>query len=98
MKYRAFKDECRLHRVSVPECGSHVTFVLPMPKAWSKRKRAEMESQAHQQTPDVDNLTKALLDAIYTDDKAVWDIRTTKVWGVEGSIEIRQGEFEKPME
>ena len=88
LRYRAFADTCRELGVAVPESGAKVTFILPMPKSWSKKKRAQMDGQPHQQTPDVDNLGKALLDAVYEDDSCVWDIRMIKRWGVEGRIDI----------
>lgn len=88
MRYRAFCDDIRARNCTVPESGAHITFHIPMPKSWSNKKRAEMHGKPHQQTPDVDNLTKALLDAIYTDDSGVWDMRTTKRWSEIGCIEI----------
>lgn len=87
-RYWAFKNEVKLRGINVPEMGTHITFVMPMPASWSKKKRAEHLGEAHQQKPDVDNLTKALLDAIYEDDAHVWDIRTTKIWGEVGRIII----------
>ena len=87
-RYRAFCDECRLRRVHVPGSGATVIFTLPMPPSWSKKKRREMDGAPHQQTPDVDNLCTALLDAVYTDDSIVWDIRIVKRWGVDGGIEV----------
>lgn len=87
-RYLAFKDECALSRVEVPESGAHVVFVLPMPKSWSKRERERMFGTPHLQTPDVDNLLKGLLDAIYENDSMVWDIRVTKKWGNIGEIII----------
>lgn len=92
LRYRAFADECRARRVTVPEQGSHITFVLPMPASWSKKKRAEMDGQPHQQKPDKDNLEKALLDAVHAEDCAVWDSRVTKRWGEEGAIIITEME------
>lgn len=86
LRYRAFKDLCRLHGVEIPEHGYHVTFILPMPKSWTKKKRIAMNGQPHQQKPDKDNLEKALLDAVYTDDSKVWDGRVTKLWGENGQI------------
>ena len=88
LKYFAYRDEVKLNGINVPEMGTHITFVMPMPKSWSKKKKAEHLGEAHQQKPDVDNLTKALLDAIYEDDAHVWDIRTTKIWGEVGRIII----------
>lgn len=88
LRYRAFKDEVRLRGVALPEGGSHITFVLPMPDSWSKKKRAQFIGQPHQQKPDVDNLHKALMDAVFDDDSAVWDARITKIWGEKGQIRI----------
>jgi len=88
MRYRAFKDEVRLRGVSIPESGCRITFVIPMPESWSKKKRAELIGRPHQQKPDVDNLHKALMDAVFDDDSAVWDARITKIWGDKGQIRI----------
>lgn len=88
MRYRMFCDEARLHGIRVPENGVHITFVLPMPQSWSKKKRASMDGQPHQQKPDLDNLTKSLLDALFEDDSHIWDARTSKIWGETGMIII----------
>ena len=89
MKYRAFKDEVRLNKVELPH-SYHVIFAMPMPGSWSKKKRATMDKQPHRQTPDKDNLEKALLDAIYGDDSHVWDGRVTKIWGKIGQIIVKE--------
>ena len=88
MRYRAFCDEVRLKNVAMPEQGGHITFVVPMPKSWSQKKRVTMNGQAHQQKPDADNMIKALMDALFTDDAHIWDFRVTKVWGESGQILI----------
>ena len=90
MQYRAFADDVRKLKVWVPEAGARAIFTLPMPKSWSKKKRENMRGRPHRQKPDVDNLCKALLDALYTDDCVVWDIAIRKIWGDEGSIEIER--------
>lgn len=90
LRYRAFKDEVRLNKVSLPESGYHITFVIPMPQSWSKKKKAEMNGKPHQQKPDKDNLEKALLDAIFEDDCRIWDGRVSKVWGETGKIIIKE--------
>ena len=89
-QYRAFCDEVRLRRLTLPDSGYHVTFVIPMPRSWPKKKKALMDGQPHQQVPDKDNLEKALLDAIFGRDEHVWDGRVTKVWGVEGQIIVKE--------
>lgn len=90
LRYRAFCDHVRLLGVELPEAGAHVTFILPMPLSWSKKKRLQHDGQPHQAKPDCDNMLKALMDAIYADDAHVWDCRVTKVWGETGQIVIRE--------
>ena len=88
MRYRAFADEVRLRGVKLNPYGDSVIFHMPMPKSWSKAKKERMNTTGHQQKPDWDNLAKALCDAIYSDDSHIWNIRVTKQWAYEGSIEI----------
>ena len=95
IRYRAFCDAVRAAwpaGVPYPAAGAHVTFWLPMPKSWSKRKRDAMRGQPHQQKPDRDNLEKALMDAMCEDDAHVWDGRTTKRWADTGYITITTNE------
>ena len=68
--------------------GSTVIFYLPMPKSWSKKKKALMLGQGHQQKPDVDNLLKAVMDATLKEDSHIYDIHSQKFWSDQGSIKI----------
>ena len=90
-QYRAFKDEVRLAKINIPDCNARIYFFIPIPKSWSRQKQQEMVWKPHQQTPDIDNYLKALMDAIFDDDSHVWDIRPTKIWAKEGAIEILYG-------
>lgn len=70
-----------------------VTFVLPMPKSWSKSKRQAMNGQAHEVRPDLKNLVAALEDILYNrgerDDSEIHTYRDVrKVWGEQGAITI----------
>ena len=87
-KYRAFCDECRLKMVGVDLDGADIVFYMPMPPSWSKKKRAEMLGEPHRQKPDLDNLIKALADALHSDDSHISDIRARKVWANKGHIMI----------
>lgn len=89
MRYRQFKDEVRLLGVKVPESDYHITFYIPMPQSWSEKKKRSWNGTPHQQRPDKDNLEKALLDALFSDDSHIWDGRVTKRWGYEGKIIIK---------
>ena len=86
LRYWAFRDRVAAKRVDVPQCGWHVVFVMPMPPSWSKAKCGRMNGKPHKQQPDKDNLEKGLLDAVFGEDKVVWDGWTSKVWGKRGAI------------
>lgn len=73
------------------ENGDSITFILPMPKSWSRKKKSIMDGQGCTSKPDVDNLLKALLDALFLDDAHIWKIsRLEKVWGYQGKIIIER--------
>lgn len=78
MRYRRYADDLRAAAArlgfSVPPCGMRLTFYLPMPPSWSLAKRARLDGTPHQQKPDLDNLTKAFLDALCPCDAFVWQL------------------------
>ena len=88
LKYWDYKQQVRNSGITLPEGNSHVTFILPMPKSWGRKKRDLMRGDHHKQKPDVDNLIKGLLDAVFDDDSHVWDVRITKLWGDFGEITV----------
>lgn len=87
LRYRAFKDKCRLHRVPVVS-GCTVIFYLPMPESWSERKRTKMLGLPHRQKPDLDNLIKGLWDARVKKDEALDSVHAEKRWSTVGAIEV----------
>lgn len=88
LRYRAFCDEVRAAGIVLPECGARVWFVLPMPKSWSEKKKAAMDGKPHKQAPDLDNIFKALGDALFDDDSHIHGVEMSKEWGREGAIFI----------
>jgi len=95
LAYRAYCDELRLRRVWVPECGACVTFVLPMPRSWSQARRRQQVDQPHRCKPDLDNLVKGLLDALYEDDSCVHDLCARKRWGKKGWLIVAMDGLEQ---
>lgn len=89
-RYWAYKDQLVIEALgqdfTVPEANYHLTFHLPMPKSWSKKRRAEMVGRPHQQKPDKDNLEKGFLDALCDEDEHIYDGRVTKLWSERGRI------------
>jgi Holliday junction resolvase RusA-like endonuclease len=57
---------------------------IKMPKSWSKKKKAEMWGNPHTSKPDIDNLVKAVLDALngvaFCDDSQIYEITSRKIW------------------
>ena len=67
-----------------------ITFYIPMPKSWAKKKKRLMLGEPHRQKPDLDNLIKALGDALYGDDSYIASIKASKEWSYDGGISIVQ--------
>jgi len=53
---------------------------ISMPKSWSQKKKSAMRGKQHQQTPDFDNILKAVCDSLAADDKAIWSGGLKKRW------------------
>ena len=65
-----------------------VEFGVPMPKSWSKKKKKDMDQKPHQQRPDVDNLMKGLMDALFQEDSHIHTIHAKKVWSNNGYMQF----------
>jgi Holliday junction resolvase RusA-like endonuclease len=74
----------------IPSNTLKLTFIISMPKSWSRKKRIYMDGKPHQQTPDTDNLTKSFKDSLYEQDCTVWAEDCKKLWGNEGQIIIQE--------
>lgn len=86
-RYFDFRDAVRKLGVKLP-IPYKVIFWVPMPKSWSKKKKAEWCGQPHMNKPDKDNLEKALLDSLYEDDSIVWSGWVEKRWAMTGHITV----------
>lgn len=89
VRYHIFSDELRKKwgDKEVPAALA-LRFELSMPQSWSKAKKESMRGEPHQQTPDIDNLIKAFLDALCENDSYVYSVTAEKYWSDEGSIEL----------
>jgi len=90
LRYRAFCDKVRALGIQLSPSGDRVIFILPMPKSWTKKKRAELLGQPHMSKPDADNLLKALWDAVHDEDKHLYHADALKFWGETGQIIIQR--------
>ena len=89
LKYRAFKDECAIRHVELDVSKFyHVIALMALPPSINDVERQRRIFHPHDYRPDKDNLEKALLDALYSDDSIAWDGRFTKVWAGLGGMFI----------
>ena len=65
-----------------------VVFCIAMPTSWSEKKKQRMNRKPCKTRPDIDNLVKALMDALKIEDGNVWKITAEKRYSYKGSIII----------
>lgn len=91
-KYRKFKQDLAILWKG-PRSGKELTlrFYFPVPESANKKERADrLKKMMHRFKPDIDNLVKAVMDAIIDADAKIWSIKAEKVWTEDkhGSIDI----------
>lgn len=92
VRYFKYKESlqwlAKAHSFKIPE-ELEVTFHIPVPQSWTPKKKLELTGKPHKQTPDLDNLLKALQDSLLGNDSHIWKYRNVqKLWAERGSIEI----------
>lgn len=64
-----------------------IVYEMPMPSSLSKAKRLELNLTPHNKKPDLDNLTKFILDAlkgvIWDDDRLISIIKCKKIYSLD---------------
>ena len=89
-KFFAFRDAIKLssiHNIALESFD--IEFYIQMPKSWSKKKKAKMNGEPHQQRPDLDNYIKAWCDSVFEEDSVVWRFKASKRWtDQEGHIKL----------
>lgn len=87
VRYFAFRDELRSKILVMPD-PPILIFTIRMPDSWSEKKKRAMDGSPHLVKPDVDNLQKAVMDAMFSSDSHLWSVWSLKRWGRTGSIEF----------
>lgn len=82
-----YRDWCSKARASVPKGADlglyrEVTFIAYMgfPPTYSVNKKADLTNQPHLLKPDIDNISKSVLDALFEDDKVIYKLSAEKRW------------------
>lgn len=86
-----YRDYCDRIKEAVPNrvldvdvYAIMVTAFVPMPKSWSKKKKAALLGTICRSKPDWDNIGKAVCDALLKEDSGIADGRARKFWCAEG--------------
>ena len=92
MRYREWCDTARKVAGELPPADqiaslSWVAYFAP-PKSWSKKRREAAIGTLHRQTPDRDNIDKAVLDCFFKEDSGIAAGSIEKRWGLVARLEI----------
>jgi Holliday junction resolvase RusA-like endonuclease len=83
--YREWADLCRHVMGMVPDANRveqiNLFAYFEPPKSWPKKKRWAAVGTKHRVKPDLDNVAKAALDALFEEDSAIADCVVRKRWG-----------------
>ena len=90
VRYFGFCDSLRALGESISGGDVSLTFGMPIPKSVSKKKREQLKGNPHLSRPDIDNLIKAVLDALLEEDSHVWKLSASKIWSEDGFIIINE--------
>ena len=92
-QYFRYKDELRkkcreIGLERIPASIYTLKFYIKMPDSWSKKKREQLNGKFHQQTPDIDNITKALFDSLEVQDNYIAEVSNGygKYWAEKAGI------------
>ncbi len=70
--------EMAMNDGDVVECI--LTFILPIPESTKGAKREKLKGRGHNVRPDLDNLVKGVLDALFENDSSVYKIAAEKFY------------------
>lgn len=65
-----------------------IEFHVAIPEGLSAKEKEKRNGMPHQETPDIDNLCKALFDCLKKQDKTIWNVKKVKYWAYQGKIII----------
>lgn len=69
-----------------------LTFYMPIPNSWSKKKKEYYNGKIHKSKPDIDNLIKGVFDSLnkiaWKDDNQVYEVHSKKTYSYNPGIGI----------
>lgn len=95
--YRKAIQKAALDQIGAPKIEDplfvHVRLVYRYPKSWSQKKRLAAANSYRTARPDIDNLQKAVFDALngiaWVDDSQIVSVHAEKMYGEKDTIQIK---------
>jgi Holliday junction resolvase RusA-like endonuclease len=92
VNYRSWKERARESAGDIPDPKlikslSWTAYFCP-PESWSKKKKESVIGQLHRSRPDRDNIDKAVLDSLFSEDSAIASGFIEKRWDWVERVEI----------
>jgi Holliday junction resolvase RusA-like endonuclease len=92
VRYREWADRLRAAAGPVPPAETVLELAIlaqfEPPKSWSKKRRVAVIGELHRSKPDLDNVAKAVMDALFPEDSAIAKGTFEKRWHWKAGIEI----------
>ena len=82
-RYHLWRDQIRL---ATPKSMTRfpdrikMLIMVPMPENWSEKKKAFLCGRGHCQKPDIDNIVKGVLDAMFESDQMISGVDAIAWW------------------
>jgi Holliday junction resolvase RusA-like endonuclease len=83
LKYRSWADVARLvapRDLPAIPLDLEVRVFLPIPRSYSQAQRVAHEGMPHRAKPDIDNLLKSVMDALWPEDSHIARVTASKFW------------------
>ena len=84
VRYREWADGLRgqasIVQIPLEPTRVRVIAYFALPKSWSIKKKDKMTGKPHKQTPDADNVLKAVCDALWEKDQVIYKCQIEKYW------------------
>ena len=80
VKYRAWADKIRAEVPKIESGKIRLKYYIAFPASYPTKKREKLKGCPHTLRPDIDNLNKGVLDALFEDDCGVHEIHAEKKW------------------
>ena len=94
--YEEYVKLCYINKYNISQTPTEkplkvkITAFFEVPTSYSNKKKKELIGQPHAKKPDIDNISKIILDALnglaYKDDNQIVELEVKKLYGEEAKV------------